>query len=195
MKILLQEGYDNQPVQFEGLTITPVRLYIEEKPWSGRGPSVSLKLNVAGEYSEHLFYLHYLGTGDEKFPEAIENCLFSLEIDDTDVKTDVRLVVAKNAFDTPFFLDLYRRVTIGRVAVCFEDAIHEVATYEPGGPEVHDSFIKFSLWDRNRRNLFPFMASELHKDGQLVYEWRDFRVWVLGYNQEFLKLKIEKIEP
>lgn len=193
MKILLQEGHNNQPVQFERLTITPVRLYIEEKPWSGRGAPVSLELNIAGEYFEDSFYLYDWAMGDEQ-PVAIENYLFSLETDDTHARTDVRLVVGKTAFNTPFLLGFNRQADFDGLTVWFEDAIHETATYEPGGPEVHDSSIKLTLREKNKRGAFTFMASELCKEGQLVYEWGDYRVRVLGI-EESLKLKVEKKEP
>lgn len=47
MKIPLVEGYDNPSFQIENTTVEPVRLYIQDKPYSDSSVTVFLEMKIA----------------------------------------------------------------------------------------------------------------------------------------------------
>lgn len=193
MKIPLSEGYENQPVQIKNTTVNVARLYIIREK---HNTELSVELNISEndeQYNTSFFYLYTDDRPKSNVPKAFGKYLLGLEINDNIPKPEVFLTIEQNDFGKPFILDLNQEAVIDSLTIRFDSAIGEWSMYAPDEPAFCDTEIQFSLSENNVQKNFKFMdAYEFQTKGTLLFEWKSYRVWVLGCSETTMLLKVEK---
>lgn len=103
--------------------------------------------------------------------------------------------IEQNGFGKPFSLGLRQEAAVGGLTVRFDEAVNETATYYPDGPEVCDTYIRFTASESSEQEVFSFMANELDEKSSLLFTWKGYRIWVSGCSEVALQLKVELCDP
>jgi len=199
----------NASVQFETLLIEPINLFVQSKPWNDSAPHIQLELNVTENNQTYSTFLWYYEAADEPkidYPKAFENYLFGLEI-----STDsISLIVEKLDFGKEFFIELNQKAVIGNLSISFEESSSEWSEDPFGNYSESREHFKISLSDDNEQTELRFgtlYASGHEKkllldsrlggiedsEDELLLEWKDYQIFVLGASEKIMKLKVTKI--
>lgn len=199
MKIPLVEGYDNPSFQIENTTVEPVRLYIQDKPYSDSSVTVFLEMKIAENDQQHSTYLNYweINTSGlkENYPKAFGKHLFSLEVNETKDKAEVSLIVEENDFGKPFFLELNQKTMIDSLFISFDMSV--IGRGSRNADEAfHDigmGWIKLSA--NGEEETITFDSDELFDKKRLSFDWKEYRMWILAYPETSVQLKVERSCP
>jgi hypothetical protein len=203
-KIPLKVGRENPSVQFETLHIEPIYLIVQKE--SDRSPNIELGLNVAVNDREYRTLLTYSYDNPEIYhPKAFEEYVFGLDVNND----SVNLVVEKMDFGKVFFLELDQKSVIGNFSILFESIMSDWSVDPDGNYLESREHFNILVSDNNEQKELHFGAlyakgSEKKllldswlgdikdNENELLFEWKDYQIFVLDASERILTLKICK---
>lgn len=192
-KAPLNKG-ENKLIHFKTLTITPVNLFIQDKPWNDRSASIQLELNIEeGAKKFHTFLWYFEGKDlGINYPMAWGNYVFSLEIKDQEA---VQLVVDRLNFGKSFFIYFGQDAIIGDLKINFKEVVDVMdAPSLDGSPSDTESYAEYDLVlsaNKEQKKL-SFNSLNFYDKTELLLEWNDYEIMVLYTEINSLKLSVNK---
>lgn len=192
-KAPLNKG-ENKLIHFKTLTITPVNLFIQDKPWNDRSASIQLELNIEeGAKKFHTFLWYFEGKDQAiNYPLAWGNYVFSLEIEDQEA---VQLVVDTLNFGIPFFINFGQDAIIGDLMINFKEVVDVMdAPSLDGSSSKAESYAEYDLVlsaNKTQKKL-SFNSLNFYNKTEMSLAWNDYEIMVLYTDLNSLKLMVNK---
>lgn len=192
-KASLNKG-ENKLIHYKTVAITPVNLFIQDKPWNDRSASIQLELNIEeGEKKFHTFLWYFEGKDQAvNYPLAWENYVFSLEIK---AQEAVQLVVETLDFGKPFFINLGKDAIIGDLKINFNEVMDVMGARMPDSPPSNtDSYAKYDLilYANKEQKKLSFNSLNFYNKTEKLLEWNEYQIMVLYTEINSLKLSVNK---
>lgn len=193
-KSTLNKG-ENKLIYYKTLTITPVNLFIQDKPWNDLSASIQLELNIEEGAKRFHSFLWYFEKGKDQainYPQAFGKYIFSLEIKD---QQEVSLVVDTLNFGKPFFINLGQEAIIGGIKINFKD-VTEISDapkldYSPSDMEPYAEYDLVLSTNKEQKTLY-FNSLNLDGNKERAFEWNEYEIKVLYTEISTMKLIINK---
>lgn len=196
-RILLKQGYNNNPaVRFDNMTIEPVNLYIQPKPWNDRSPHLQLEIRITTPDTVHQSFLIYYEKEDilqqNNLPQAIGKYLFSLETEEGRVylRTDTL------KFGDAFIIDTRNKISaiIDRFKITYDsgwsgNSIQPDGSF--GGCIVCHSF-RLSEFEDEKIVIFSYESTAEKGEQATVSKWKEYKIDILDNFSEPLKVRVTK---
>lgn len=192
-KTPLKKG-ENAAIHYKALTVTPVNLFIQDKPWNDRSASIQLELNIEeGDKKFHTFLWYFEGKDQVvNYPLASGGYIFSLEIKD---QAAVSLVIDTLNFGKPFFINLGQEAIIGDLRINFKEVMDVMGKSMPGEPPSNtDSYAEYDLIlsDKKEQKTLTFNSLNFYNKTEMLLEWNEYEIIVLYTEINSLKLMVNK---
>jgi len=192
-KAPLSKG-ENKLIHYKTLSITPVNLFMQDKPWNDRSASIQLELNIEeGAKKFHTFLWYFEGKEQAvNYPLAWGNYVFSLEIKDQEA---VQLVVDTLSFGKPFFIYFGQDAIIGDLKINFKEVVDVMdAPSLDGSPSDAESYAEYDLVlsaNKEQKKL-SFNSLNFYNKTEMLLEWNEYEIKVLYTEINSLKLMVNK---
>ena len=193
-KIPLKKG-KNEVINYKTLSIAPVNLFIQDKPWNDLSASIQLELNIEEGDRNFRTFLWYFEKGMAQplnYPLASGNYVFSLEIKDQE---EVSLVITKLRFGKPFFINLGQEIIIEDLKINFKEVMDVMGAVLPGEPPSNtDSYAEYDLIlsDKKEQKTLTFNSLNFYDKTEMSIEWNKYEIMVLYTEINALKLMVNK---
>lgn len=192
-KTPLNKG-ENKLIHFKTLTITPVNLFIQDKPWNDRSASIQLELNIEEGVKKFHTFLWYFEGKDQavNYPLAWENYVFSLEIKDQEA---VQLVFDTLSFGKSFFINFGQDAIIGDIKINFKEVTDVMdAPSLDGSPSDTESYAEYDLVlsANKEQKTLSFNSLNFYNKTEMLLEWNEYEIMVLYTEINSLKLMVKK---
>ncbi|MCE9540612.1 MAG: hypothetical protein K8R85_15545 [Bacteroidetes bacterium] len=193
-KSSLNKG-ENKLIHYKTLTITPVNLFIQDKPWNDRSASIQLELNIEEGTKKFHTFLWYFEKGKDQainYPLAWGNYVFSMEIKDQET---VQLVVDTLNLGTPFFINFGENAIIGDLKINFKEVTDVMdAPSLDGAPSDAESYAEYDLVlsSNKEQKTLSFNSLNFYNKTEMSLEWNEYKIIVLYTDLNSLKLMVNK---
>jgi hypothetical protein len=192
-KAPLNKG-ENKLIHYKTVAITPVNLFIQDRPWNDRSASIQLELNIEeGAKKFHTFLWYFEGKDQAvNYPLAWGNYVFSLEIKDQEM---VQLVVDTLSFGKSFFIYFGQDAIIGDLKINFKEVVDVMdAPSLDGSSSGADSYAEYDLIlsaNKEQKKL-SFNSLNFYNKTEMLLEWNEYEIKVLYTEINSLKLMVNK---
>ncbi len=189
-KIPLHKG-ENKVTKYKTLEITPVNLFIQDKPWNDKSANIQLELSVKTDnkpFKTFLWYFQKDKNPPANYPQASGKYIYSLEISPQET---IQLTVDTLSFEKPFFLTLGQDAKIGDLTVNFTESMDVMgARSENEAPSNNDSYAEYylALSENKEQKTLSFFSSNVNNKAEQSLKWGDYEIIVLYDDLKLLKL-------
>ncbi|MES2139786.1 MAG: hypothetical protein V4511_08750 [Bacteroidota bacterium] len=192
-KASLNKG-ENKLIHYKTIAITPVNLFIQDKPWNDRSANIQLELNIEeGAKKFHTFLWFFEGKEQAiNYPLAWENYIFSLEIKDKEV---VQLIVDTLSFGKSFFIYFGQDAIIGDLKINFKEVVDVMdAPSLDGSPSDTESYAEYDLVlsANKEQKTLSFNSLNFYNKTEMLLELNEYEIKVLYTDLNSLKLSVNK---
>lgn len=191
-KIKLQKGA-NASFTHNALSINPINLFIQDKPWNDRSAHIQLELDIKEQKNAIHTFLWYFEKGRNpltNYPLVYGKYLYSLEID---AANNVSLVIDTLSFEKPFYIEISKEAHIGNLKIRFKESMDVMGARTAGdGSPQNESYAEYELVVGNNKEEKTFSFTSLNENDKTtpVLKWKNYEIKILYTDLRLLKLAV-----